>query len=170
MMKEKRKSLNPDNNQQDTLEQLTDACGHNVLAAITQLYGEDALLDSQPQAIHVAVSAANAIIQIIASIVGCPRGPIATDNWNDASVQYAGQLIAAATRYNATGETPQLSVAAGPDVLATALRNTELVMGRNIDSELNPSLVLAARDERAISSAAARRAAQFGGNHSRHLH
>lgn len=169
-MKETRKDLPRGANQEEIMDMLVNACGHNIMATITELYGPNAIGRSEvtPQAIHVAVTAANAAVQVIAALVTSSDSQISHERWNDGAVAFACQLIAAATSLNKSGPEQQLSAAAGPDILAKALRNTETVLGRNIDADLNPSLVEAARDETAIAFAAMQRQTRAASEHSGH--
>jgi hypothetical protein len=150
-MKKKEVPLSSDD-KADNLDQLVESIVHNVMTAIM------ADAKSAPDALHIAVSAAGGVVQVISALVSSARilEPDGS-HLNEGSVAFATQLIAAAISINTSGREKNICVSAGIDITAKALQNAETVLGRSLDGDLMPPLIAATKDEAAVAKASTRR-------------
>lgn len=144
-----------------SIEQLVNATTHNVATAIT------AMADGNtPKALHIAVSAASGIMQIMAQIMGRTGKDDDGTNLDEESIKgrinnqalmFAAQLMASAVSNTGT----HVSVKASPATIYRALVNYEKITGEKPDDYLDSMMVNAGRTAGATPDIEAIESLQF---------
>ncbi len=134
----------------DTGNKIYVAVNAITLAAMAQT---SQATQNQVEALGVGVSAVAGAIEGLAAIVGQREG-IDNDSSpeeqastvNMVSTLVAALIVAKATRSSIEDGNRSLNMELNPIIYLAALTAAETILGRNIDKELNPGLVGAARD------------------------
>ncbi len=111
---------------------------HNVAGAVS-------MAKHLPQAVHYAVVAGSAVMQVMAKIVS-KEADNEDEQINDDTLLYSAMLLAAAVTNSTDASGRHISTKAGPDILYRALENFEKLTGRKPDEALSKPMVDAARE------------------------